>query len=250
MAATASCGDPVCACGCGAWLGQCQFGFVPQFYSMRALSDFEDDPPAKHFRPMTDTDEPETAQTQAAPPLPETEPETQPPDPIEEAAVMKALATLLPPPKQELARRTDSYFEQAARDFAASLVEMRNTRAAIEAGFKDQEKSAKNTRAAVSRSEKSNKANYELIKNEFVGLKDSLGTFRRETEERFAALEARIKHLEERVTTREAQIAEQKEILESQRSDLEAVKKLMAEVEERVRKANASGSTEAPTATE
>jgi hypothetical protein len=116
---------------------------APSFFSC-ALSDTEHTPPLPPDRPiMSDKDDTRDAATL----VPETdrEPqrnmETKPPvaDPVaEELAIPKAAGI----PREALQREVkqgDSYFEEAARDFAASLVEMRRTRLGIEQGFRDQE---------------------------------------------------------------------------------------------------------------
>lgn len=72
-------------------------------------------------------DSPEAAAETLAPPTDreaKTNPDNEKPEPRQ---------AMNPPPKRE------SYFEEAARDFAASLIEMRATRTEISKGFRDQE---------------------------------------------------------------------------------------------------------------
>lgn len=100
-----------------------------------ALSDAEEPNPAFRIAAMPDNDDRDAPLTDAAPPPSEplNERPTQPPDPIDEALAVAKMNTMLP------GKRGDSYFAEAARDFAASLVEMRGTRADIAAGFRAQE---------------------------------------------------------------------------------------------------------------
>ncbi len=81
----------------------------------------------------TDQDDPREFATLA----PETDREprdTQPPDPVQESDSLEALKTMLP--GNPRTNQTPSYFEEAARDFSASLVEMRETRREISDGFR------------------------------------------------------------------------------------------------------------------
>lgn len=220
MAAAQTCGDLFCACGCGAWLGQCCRPAPARPYLMPALSDREDDPPHQRSRlPFMSTehddDRPETIPAEA--PSSEREAPTNP---------HAAREPMLPP-------ADESYFAATARDFAASLVEMRATRKDIADGFKKQEASAKRTRADVAKAAKVSKANDELLRHEFTGLRESLGTFRRETEERFTALENEIRQLRAR--------------LDSQEADLNTTKRLIADVEEQLRN-DAAARAQAPAA--
>lgn len=88
------------------------------------------------FSTMPDDTERRDTPTIEAPPPSGVERDTQPPDPIAEADSLEALKTMLPGKPQT--NRTPSYFEEAARDFAASLVEMRETRREISDGFRNQ----------------------------------------------------------------------------------------------------------------
>jgi hypothetical protein len=119
MSAAQACGDFLCPCGCGAWLGQCLGDFVgalrlrppPKFY----LSD-EIEPPFPTTPPGVLT------MSDSEPPITNREPKTEP--------------DMTP---------HDSYFDKASKDFAVALVELRETRGDIRAqtetineGFKAQ----------------------------------------------------------------------------------------------------------------
>jgi hypothetical protein len=89
-----------------------------------------------------DQDDSRGAPTTPAPaPISEREPKTNP-EASEPATGHLVIPKAPPLPRDQLkrdAKEGDSYFADAARDFAASLVEMRETRQAIERGFREQE---------------------------------------------------------------------------------------------------------------
>lgn len=112
---------------CTCW--ECTQPNVTELELLDLMPQDQDDPrEAATLAPETDSSPPLTA-------------ETKPPerDPVaDHLAIPKAPGV----PREELqreARQGDSYFADAARDFSASLVEMRRTRVAIEQGFRDQE---------------------------------------------------------------------------------------------------------------
>lgn len=130
MSATQACGDPFCQCGCGGWLGQClevrSLRARRAIYAMPALSDEEDSIPAFRIQPMPDNDDSTEAAETIAPPTDreaKTNPENEQP----------RRDAVNPPPVRE------SYFEEAAKEFAGAAAELRATRAEISKGFRDQE---------------------------------------------------------------------------------------------------------------
>lgn len=201
MAAAQPCGDFFCPCGCGGYLGFCELP-LPSLRAARVprialpYLDFEDPFPTTPpgFLTMPEDDPID----RFAPTMPSTErepeavfPETERPTNPENHLPRQASQNPLPE-----ATKGDSYFAGAARDFAAALVELRATRESIESGFQSQEKSAKQTRREVNRAARAATANHAILRREFSGLRDSLQTFRRETDERFTALEEKVAKLE------------------------------------------------------
>ncbi|HKY40754.1 MAG TPA: hypothetical protein VJN18_32690 [Polyangiaceae bacterium] len=154
-----------------------------------ALSDPEDNfvtaEPCRHMpQDQDDPREPATLapETDSSPPLAA---ETKPPtaDPVAVApAIPKAPAL----PRGDLEREVragDSYFAAAARDFAASLVEMRRTRVAIQEGFQAQEAKQAERHAEAT-------ANAQLVASAIRAHGDRLIALEREAEQTIESITA------------------------------------------------------------
>jgi uncharacterized coiled-coil protein SlyX len=154
---------------------------------------------------------------------------TQPPGPGE-ALAKAVMETMLPAEHSDTAASPPrvSYFEETARDFAASLVEMRATRKAIADGFRAQEKSAKATRREVAKATRAAKAasvNIELVRHEFSGMKETFGAFRREVDDRFRALEDKVASLEKHVAEQDDAIERGREHVAKNKAQVEQLRK-------------------------
>lgn len=187
-----------------------------------AVTDDEEPNPAFFIdRSNMPNDDNETTETLAPPTDHEakTNPENEAPEP-RHAIVPEAMG-----------KRGNSYFEEAARDFAASLVEMRGTRKDIADGFAKQGgKLDEMTREFA--------ANYSLLSGEFKSFRGVVEARLEDGERRFDAIEARLDDLK-------------KEQIAAAERQLEAARQIASlETELRLLKANAPRPAQAaPTAT-
>lgn len=210
MTAAMACGDPLCSCGCGAWLGQCGADSSPTLYAMSALSDPEDDPPAFRHRAMpNEQDERESRNTITMPPPsePETKVENDAPDPARVAA-------LRPPPVDEwdtaFLRGDDSVFSRAVMMVASAgrrMDEERKERQSNEERAADRHKEQlahqSEVLQAVLAADRNSSKNYELLRDEIRHLKDSdlkQDLRLKEGDRRFEQIEQKVAELEKRLT--------------------------------------------------
>ncbi len=139
--------------------------------------------------PMSDNERRDTPTIEAPPPsAPDGERITQPPVDTSATTGMTKHGTMLP----AAATETPSYFESAARDFAASLVEMRQTRAEISAGFRAQGEK-------IDAGNRENAQNYAMLRQEFVNFRTLFESKDRDQDSKIDAVVADVAELRRQV---------------------------------------------------
>jgi CheY-like chemotaxis protein len=152
-------------------------------------------PTAPYLYLMNDPDDSRVAPTTPAPaPISEREPKTHP-----EASNPAGNSLAIPKapglPREQLrqeVKQGDSYFEAAARDFAASLVELKETRKAIEDGFRTQGEK-------IDQGNQENAQNYGMLREEFMRFRETVTTKDRDQDGRLDAVTKAVSALSARI---------------------------------------------------
>lgn len=180
-------------------------------FHMSVVGDPEDSIPSFRMPPMSDQDDREHTETLAPPTDREatTNPDNERPEPR---------AAIHPPPPLAAASRGDSYFAEAARDFASALVEMRETRQEISEGFKDHGGKLDEMAHEFA-------ANYGLLAGEFKSFRGVVEARLDDGERRFDAIEMRLEDLKKDqllAAQRQLEAAEKIASLEAELKELKA----------------------------